>query len=134
MKIYFSGSVRGGTGDKELYTEIIKKLQNYGEVVSYHLGYGSLEKEEKMTDEDSYKRDKEKLASCEAVVAEVTTPSLGVGYEVATAEHLGKKVLCLFRETEGKKLSNMIRGNKNISVFNYKNIEELKSFFDEILK
>lgn len=133
MKIYFSGSVRGGTGDKELYAQIIKILQEYGEVISYHLGYGSDQKEH-MTDEESCKRDKEKLASCEIVVAEVTTPSLGVGYEVATAENLRKKVICLFRETEGKKLSNMIKGNKNLIVLNYANTEELKSFFDKILK
>ena len=129
MKIYFSGSVRGGTGDKELYAQIITILQEYGEVVSYHLGYGSDHKEH-MTDEESCKRDKEKLESCEIVVAEVTTPSLGVGYEVATAEHTGKKVLCLFRETEGKKLSNMIRGNKNLTVVNYKSTEDLKGVFN----
>lgn len=44
------------------------------------------------------------------VVAEVTQPSLGVGYELGRAIALNKPVLCLFRPQSGRVLSAMIRG------------------------
>ena len=36
------------------------------------------------------------------VVAEVTQPSLGVGYELGWAVALGKQILCLFRPQSGR--------------------------------
>ena len=37
-----------------------------------------------------------------ALVAEVTQPSLGVGYEIGRAIENKKKILCLFRPDSGK--------------------------------
>ena len=36
------------------------------------------------------------------LVAEVTQPSLGVGYEIGRAVAMDKKILCLYRPQEGK--------------------------------
>lgn len=36
------------------------------------------------------------------VVAEVTLPSLGVGYELGRAVDMKKKILCLFRPSSGR--------------------------------
>ncbi len=36
------------------------------------------------------------------IVAEVTQPSLGVGYEIGRALDAGKRILCLFRPSSGK--------------------------------
>ena len=44
------------------------------------------------------------------VVAEVTNPSLGVGYEIGRALEHNIKVICLFRPTKGFSLSAMISG------------------------
>ena len=38
------------------------------------------------------------------VVAEVTQPSLGVGYEVGRAVAMNKKILCIYRPQEGKSM------------------------------
>lgn len=40
---------------------------------------------------------------CSVVVAEVTQPSLGVGYELGRAVDMKKKVLCLFRPSSGRR-------------------------------
>ena len=78
------------------------------------------------------------LQECDVVVAEVTTPSLGVGYEIGSARLMGKKILCLFRElTDGKRLSAMIDGAKDGNMFQvhyYSNIEQAQEKIDEILK
>ena len=42
MKIYFAGSIRGGREDKDLYMNIIKHIQNHGEVLTEHIGSASL--------------------------------------------------------------------------------------------
>lgn len=136
MKIYFAGSIRGGRQDKELYLEIINLLKNYGEVLTEHIGHQHLtdQGEVGITDEEIYERDMAWLKSSDIIVAEVTTVSLGVGYEVAYAETLGKKVICLYREQEGKRLSGMLSGNKNIIIQTYKGIEELPEIFNKLLK
>ncbi len=36
------------------------------------------------------------------MIAEVTQPSLGVGYELGRAVDMNKKILCIYRPQEGK--------------------------------
>ena len=134
MKIYFAGAIRGGREDQELYLEIINYLKQYGEVLTEHVGDQSLnilgEKDNK--DNFIYERDMEWLNKSDIIVAEVTTPSLGVGYEIGRAIQFNKKILCLYRYTKGKRLSAMISGNKKLNIISYKGIEDLKpkiSFF-----
>lgn len=40
--------------------------------------------------------------SVSVIVAEVTQPSLGVGYELGRAVAMNKRILCLFRPSSGK--------------------------------
>ncbi len=137
-KIYFAGSIRGGRNDKEIYRQIIGYLQTIGEVLTEHVGSSALTPsgEENMTDREIFERDLEWLSSSEFVVAEVSTPSLGVGFEIAKALDLGKKIICLYRNQEGKKLSAMISGCPGILVKEYQSLEEAKniinSFFPAI--
>jgi nucleoside 2-deoxyribosyltransferase len=135
MKIYFSASVRGGRGDVEIYTEIIKLLKIYGEVITEYLGNKDLsdQGETELSDKKVYERDVEWIKSADVFVAEVTTPSLGVGYEISFAEKLGKRVLCIYREIPGKRLSNMVSGNKNLVVKIYKTIDDLPEIFKDFL-
>lgn len=58
-------------------------------------------------------RDVALLRQCSVVVAEVTVPSLGVGYELGRAVAMGKQVLCLYRPQPDKLLSAMVRGMDN---------------------
>ncbi len=135
-KIYFAGSIRGGRGDKEIYAQIIKKLKPYGQTLTEHLGEKtlSLMGEVGTTNKFIYNRDIDWLNTADIVIAEVTNPSLGVGYELACAESKNIKVICLYRPSEDKKLSAMIGGNSNFTIFEYQKIEELDSFFDKIFK
>jgi 2'-deoxynucleoside 5'-phosphate N-hydrolase len=115
MKIYFAGSIRGGRDDQELYFSIINELGNYGQVLTEHIG-------------------KKELTNVgDVVVAEVTTPSLGVGYELGLAESLNKKIVCLFRKTGDKKLSAMVSGNGYMEVCKYNTIEDIVDIFSKHL-
>jgi nucleoside 2-deoxyribosyltransferase len=55
-----------------------------------------------------FERDTAWLRDCDAVIAEVSTPSHGVGFEVAYALERCKPVLCLARE--GVRVSKMLTG------------------------
>src|SRR6266403_140997 len=112
MKIYFAGSIRGGRDDAPLYFKIIEELKQYGEVLTEHIGDSALSgMGEERTSKDIFDRDMQWVKASDVVVAEVTQPSLGVGYEIGQAEAMGKRILALYRETEGKRLSAMIGGN-----------------------
>ena len=41
-KFYFAGSIRGGREDAELYRDLISYLQNFGKVLTEHIGLDSL--------------------------------------------------------------------------------------------
>ncbi len=133
MKIYFAGSIRGGRDDKELYSQIIGLLARHGEVLTEHVGDQTLSAmgEAGSSAEYIYDRDMRWLAEADAVVAEVTTPSLGVGYEVAKAENLNKRTLCLFRPAADRRLSAMIAGNRQAAVLEYRSIAELEKILSD---
>lgn len=128
MKIYFAGSIRGGREDAALYQQIIEYLKTFGEVLTEHIGDANLTDlgDDGPTDNFIHDRDLEWLQSADVVVAEVTTVSMGVGYEIGRAVESRKKVLCLFRPDSGKNLSAMIAGCKDIVLLNYSNLNELK--------
>ena len=128
MKIYFAGAIRGGREDRKLYFEIINYLKQHGEVLTEHVGDYSINilGENDNKDDFIYKRDMSWLMKADLIVAEVTTPSLGVGYEIGRAIEFNKKIICLYRHKEDQKLSAMIAGNQNIIKINYKDIEDLK--------
>lgn len=134
-KIYFAGSIRGGRNDVEIYKKIIEHLQLSNEVLTEHIGNDTITSagEIEKFNEHIYNRDLDWLASSDAVVAEVSNPSLGVGFEIAKALELKKKVLCLYRPQEGKKLSAMISGCPDIQVGEYQDLEDAKKVIDSFL-
>ena len=103
MKIYFAGSIRGGRKDAQLYNNIIAYLREKGQVLTEHVGSTDLswKGETSRKDEEIYNRDIKWLKSADIVIAEVTNPSLGVGYELAIAEKLQIATLCLYRSENG---------------------------------
>jgi len=121
MKIYFAGSIRGGRDDRTLYLELIEYLREFGEVLTEHVGDPALEEfgEKDLSDNDIFRKDMDWLTECDAVVAEVTVPSLGVGYEIGRAVAMGKPVLCLYRPRPGKRISAMIAGDPSLRVREY---------------
>ena len=112
MKVYFACSIRGG-GDTSLYIAIVEAIKKAGgEVLSevfVHdaINYGG----SPLPPEEIYKRDTDMIIEADVVIAEVTNPSLGVGYELGYAEKHGKPILCLFNKTTKNKLSAMVTGN-----------------------
>ena len=136
MKIYFCGSIRGGRGDQKIYHQLIKYLKKHGPVLSEHVGDEKLTLlgETATTVREIWQRDTRWLRQADVVIAEVSTPSLGVGYELGIAEKLGKKVLCLYRPRSGLPLSSIVAGNRYFKVVEYRNLKEAFEHIDKFLE
>jgi len=135
MKIYFAGAIRGGRQDAALYHEIVRQLQKHGEVLTEHVahtGLGVLGQD--IGDRKIHDRDLAWLKDSDYLVAEVTTPSLGVGYEIGKATEWGKPVLCLYRPENGRSLSAMISGCSEVTVREYQSPAELTEIFEAFLR
>jgi nucleoside 2-deoxyribosyltransferase len=135
IKIYFAGSIRGGREDATLYRRIIASLAAYGEVLTEHVGDPGLTRagEDEPSDVAIYERDMAWLAEADVVVAEVTVPSHGVGYEIGRAEALGKPLLCLHRRGSGRQLSAMLAGNVALRCEAYTDVDELGPILESFL-
>jgi 2'-deoxynucleoside 5'-phosphate N-hydrolase len=131
-KLYFAGSIRGGRDDWSLYFEIIRQLGAFGTVLTEHVGGSGLDAlGEEGSDREIHDRDIAWLREADRLVAEVTTPSLGVGYEIGRALEWGKPILCLFRRNCGRKLSAMIAGSDRVRLREYEDAAELDEIFRE---
>ena len=136
MKIYFAGAIRGGREETDIYNNIITYLSSKAEVLTEHVGSSKLTTigETNRSDWEIFLRDMEWLQSADLVIAEVTTPSLGVGYELGIAEKLKIPALCLYRPIKGKRLSAMISGNEKFNCQAYQTLDDAKVHINKFLK
>ncbi|MBN2356484.1 nucleoside 2-deoxyribosyltransferase [candidate division KSB1 bacterium] len=111
MNIYYAASIAGGRAYLGAYRLMVKFIQDQGHrVLTEHIiAEDVLEQESRLTPSEIYRRDVAWLADCDAMIAEISNPSLGVGYEIGYALDLGKRILCLHKE--GLFISRMIIGN-----------------------
>ena len=119
-KVYFACSIRGG-GDTSNYLAILQSIKDAGgdvlsEIfVNDAIQFGG----SPLPEPQIYDRDIAMIKAADVVIAEVTNPSLGVGYELGFAENLNKPILCLFDDHPERKLSAMIKGNPHVTVATY---------------
>ncbi len=140
MKIYFAASIRGGRENQEFNARLIEFLLKRTVVLTEHIGSAELmdEGEKDLSDTLIFERDIEMLEQADAVIAEVSTPSLGVGYELGRAEMLSKSVLCLFQKQSNKMLSAMLAGNNKFNIYYYTSLDDaqvaITDFLDLMVK
>jgi len=136
-KIYFACSIRGGRDDVDTYAELAQFIKTKAILmteifVDKKLSVAGMDK----PSYDIWKTDTEWVAESNAVIAEVTNPSLGVGYEIAKAEEWKKPVLALFRKGSDKKLSAMIEGSPYVKTVYYNDLSEatdaIEAFIDAL--
>jgi len=110
MQIYFATSISGGRRYLPACTRMVELLKTLGHTVltEHIVAADVLSGEMNFSARQIYERDAAWLESCDRVVAEISNPSLGVGYEICYALDFGKPVLALHEE--GLFISRMITG------------------------
>ncbi len=135
MKIYFSASIAGGRKYLAIYKKIVTYLKELGhEVLSEHIIRDDIfSDEERWAPRKVFEQDIKWLDECDVVIAEVSNPSLGVGYEICYALKKGLKVFCAYES--GLFISKMITGNtsENLTLFEYQEARELFEKIDQFL-
>ena len=126
MNIYFACSITGGRELESTYQQIVAALTTDGhEIPTSHLAQSEvMEQERALTPQHVYERDVNWIKNCDVMIAEVSVPSHGVGYEIAFALNIGKPVLCIYEQE--RRVSKMITGNPDplLLVKSYANLEE----------
>jgi nucleoside 2-deoxyribosyltransferase len=113
MNIYFACSITGGREFEVVYQEIVAALTADGhEIPTSHLAQSDvMQNERELMPQEVYERDVNWIKNCDALIAEVSAPSHGVGYEIGLALNIGKPVLCLYQKD--RRVSRMITGNSD---------------------
>lgn len=126
MNIYFACSITGGREYEPVYQAIVAALTGDGhEVPTAHLAdSGAAAQEAELGPQAVYARDTDWIRACDVLIAEVSVPSHGVGYEIGYSLALGRRVLAVYQE--GRKVSKMIRGNpdSNLTLMKYQTPED----------
>ncbi len=126
LKVYFAASVRGAGRDVEAIKRAIDTIEEMGHVpLTAHLARGG----EDLSDEEVYRRDMSLLKEADLLIAEVTFPSLGVGFEICEALHLKKPIFLVARE--GVKVSKLVAGVAEVR--RYSTLEGLSEIIRDIL-
>ncbi len=133
-KIYFAGSIRGGRVDADLYRRIIQFMQQTDTVLTEHVGSSNLILNEQGRERDAriYDQDTAWLRQSDLLIAECTCPSLGVGYELAYAEHRGIPCHIFYDKTKAQ-LSAMLTGNPYFHIHPYESEEQIFAVLTQLL-
>jgi len=135
MNIYFACSITGGREFESVYQAIIVALmEDDHEIPTAHLAEGGVMALEAVASPDEiYARDVAWIQGCDALIAEVSTPSHGVGYEIGYALGLGKPVLCCHQAD--RPVSKMISGNpdSNLTLRAYEKPDQVIEIIREFM-
>ncbi len=134
MRIYCAGAIKGDITYQQYYKWIVEYLSDKN-----HVAYSELNKElftsNSLTDREIFTRDIQWLKESELMIAEISGPSLGVGFEISFALYvLNIPVLALYQPSVTR-VSAMINGCTSdlISIQSYTSYEELKEIIDQFL-
>jgi len=139
-KVYFACSITGGRDYAYVYQDIVDMIKAEGmEVLSEAFANQSVKARQGvsmkvgMSPHEVWSWDLNWLTTADGVVAEVSNPSLGVGYEIAKAHEQNKPVLALYHKRPNHKLSSMISGSPNVIVYEYKEIADCQPAISKFL-
>jgi len=125
LHLYFACSIVGGRQDAALFRFIVQQLLEWGHTIPTSVFALDVTKADEIraTANEVYRRDVDWIEACDVLIAEVSTPSHGVGYEIGFALNLDKPVLCLYKQSV--MISKMISGNPHPKL-------QIMSYYDQI--
>jgi nucleoside 2-deoxyribosyltransferase len=124
MRIYLAAAMTHTGRDLDAILALLRCLEADGHLVpTRHVADPrGRDVEGPATDSEVARRDLDWVAGCDALVAEVSTPSHGVGVEVATALAARKPVFLVYRR--GTLVSRLVLGLPGVEARAYANVHE----------
>jgi len=138
QSIYLACTVRGDRGGVAAGRQLAEGLRARGHrILTEHLLRDDVETAESaLTEEAIFTRDVAWLEACDALVAEASASSFGVGFEagyvLARAAETGKRVYLLYDTARASKISRLILGNCHPACVRvpYASSQDLEAFLD----
>jgi nucleoside 2-deoxyribosyltransferase len=132
MKIYFSGSMTFNHDKAKFYKMLIDLLNNYGKVLNEFVG------DEKVINYDPkfiFERDTNNMANSDILIADISYPSLGVGFELGYYLQFNKPLLVLYDNNLPLPSASGL-GLPNSTIYGYENELDakmkVKKFMEEV--
>ncbi len=126
MKMFFTYKSKGSIDTSDKLEKINNFLEKKGELLSKDLRLKNFKPSgEKMNDKDILDRSLNLIKECDVFIADVSFPSLGVGYQINFAKNLNKKIICLYEVQVKQELSPIINRDNYIHLIKYKDLEEM---------
>jgi nucleoside 2-deoxyribosyltransferase len=138
MRVYLACTVRGDRGGVLAARAIAERLRALGhEVLTSHLlEDGVDDAEASQFERDVFERDRAWLDACDAVVAETSGSSYGVGFEVGyvtgRAAATGQRVFVIYDASRRYQLSRLMLGYRDDhgAVCEYRSLDDVRAFID----
>ena len=134
MIIYCAGPIKGNTTYQENYSEIVRIVESMGHTALSEKS-SKFSSTMLLSDKQIYTRDIKWIDGSKILIAEVSGPSLGVGFEISYALFTKKMpVLAVYHDQAGR-ISSMITGCTNplLHVMKYSNVDQLTSLIKDFI-
>jgi len=118
--------------DLALARKVVSRLEGAGHTVINGDIYLSEHPDEKVPDLLVFDRDMRMLKEADMLIADITNPSLGVGYEICEAVRMGKPVMVFFKR--GSRVSKLILGNPALHIVLFSTLQELEISIESFLQ
>ena len=135
MIIYCAGPIKGDTKYQKYYKELIEYLISIGHTPLSELN-NDFKTSVPLTAKQIFKRDIKWIESSKLLIAEASSHSLGVGFEISYAIYKKEIPVLAVINDKAANESSMIVGcdSKKITVKNYSDSEDLKKIISDFIK
>ena len=127
MIIYCAGPIRGDVTYQKFFTKIIDYIESEGHTVLSEFS-GKFSSTIPLTDKQTYKRDLKWIDGSKFMIAEISGPSLGVGFEISYAIFQRKLPVLALCNSEVQNISSMITGCDSplLTIQKYQDEDDMK--------
>lgn len=134
MIIYCAGPIRGNDTYKESLKKIIEYIEGLGNTVLSEFS-DKFSSTIPLTDKQKYKRDLKWIDGSKCMIAEVSGPSLGVGFELSYALLQRKLPVLALHNSDVQQISAMVLGCDSplLTVQKYRDDEDMKNIINAYL-
>ena len=134
MIIYCAGPIRGDVSYKKFYSELINHIEDQGHSALAEFN-GKFSVSIPLTDRQIYKRDLKWIDGSKLMIAEISGPSLGVGFEIAYAIFQRKIPVLALVNSDVEKISAMLSGCDStlLTISEYNSIDDMKKIIADYI-
>ena len=135
MIVYCAGAIKGDTTYQNNYLEMIRFIQSMNHTALAELN-GKFNASIPLSDNQIYTRDIKWIEGSELMIAEISGPSLGVGFEIAYAIFQKEIPVLALVSSEVERISAMITGcnSELFKVKRYQDIEDMQNIISDYFK